>query len=134
MHAAIYRRSHGRIGARVGGLPVLLLTTTGRRSGRPRTTPVQYRRCGDQLLVVAAAGGSPRPPAWWFNLSAEPRVEVQLGDRSEAYVARTAEGDEREELWRFLVDGNRWLPGVEHKARRRLPVVVLAPDTVAGGR
>jgi hypothetical protein len=78
-HAWLYARSVGRLGGSVGGHRVLLLSTTGRRSGRERRTPVQYEQLDNELVVVAAGGGSPSPPAWWLNLEANPKVEIQLG-------------------------------------------------------
>lgn len=124
-HAWLYRRSHGRVGARVGNQDVLLLTTVGRRSGRRRTTPIQYQRLDGKLVVVAANGGYSRPPAWWLNLQAEPNVRVQLGAETSASRARTAGREERGALWPLLVENNGWLPKVELKAGRELPLVLL---------
>ena len=73
LHAWVYRRSGGRLLGRMGGQPVLLLRTTGRRSGRTRSTPVQYLADGDTFVVVAANSGAARPPAWYFNLCADVR-------------------------------------------------------------
>jgi deazaflavin-dependent oxidoreductase (nitroreductase family) len=109
----------------MGGQPVLLLTTTGRRSGRERTTPVQYAEAGDQLVIVASNGGAPTPPAWYLNLLADPHVHVQRGGERLSLRAREATGPERERLWARLTAANRWLGPAEERARRRLPVVVL---------
>jgi deazaflavin-dependent oxidoreductase (nitroreductase family) len=127
MHRTIYRATRGRVLGRMGPQPVLLLTTTGRRSGRPRTTPVQYLRSGDSLVLVAANGGSARPPAWYGNLRANDRVSVQLGAASFARRARVADGPERERLWTQLTAANRWLEKTQRRAGRALPVVVLDP-------
>ena len=125
-HAWLYWRSGGRLGGSVGGHRVLLLTTTGRRSGRERRTPVQYEQLGSELVVVAAGAGSPSPPAWWLNLEADPKVEVQVGaDRWDAY-AETAGPRRRAELWPALIAANPSLESAQAKAGRQLPVVVLS--------
>jgi deazaflavin-dependent oxidoreductase (nitroreductase family) len=125
-HAWLYSRLRGRLGGSVGGHRVLLLTTTGRRSGRERRTPVQYEALGNELVVVAAGGGSPSPPAWWLNLEADSEVEVQVGaDRWDAY-AETAGPRRRAELWPALIAANPSLESAQAKAGRQLPVVVLS--------
>ncbi len=137
LHAAVYRLSGGRVGARVAGQPVLLLETVGRRSGRRRTSPVQYLANGDGYVIVAANGGAPRPPAWWFNLDADPRARVTVGADTFAVRARTATGEERHALWQQLTAVNRHLERTATAAGRELPVVVLnrtsaGQDTVEG--
>ena len=127
LHAALYRLTRGRLLGGVGGQPVLLLETVGRRTGRARTTPVQYLADGATFVVVAANGGAPRPPAWWLNLCADPRAHVQVGTDSVGVGARTAAGEERADLWRRLTAANRYLDGAADKAGRELPVVVLTP-------
>jgi deazaflavin-dependent oxidoreductase (nitroreductase family) len=125
LHAWVYATSGGRVGARVGGHPVLLLTTTGRRTGRPRTTPVQYERFGHRVVVAAAAGGSPSEPAWCGNLRANADVVLQMGNRVVPGTARVAEASERAELWRAVCERNPALAGAERKAGREIPLVVL---------
>jgi len=125
LHAWVYRRSGGRLLSRMGGQGVLLLTTTGRRSGLPRTTPVGFVRDGDALVLVAAGRGAPRPPAWFANLRADPSVSVQIGAERRALWARVAEGEERARLWEVLTRANRWLERTRRRAGRELPVVVL---------
>ena len=126
-HCWLYRKTRGRVLGRLGGQPVLLLTTTGRRTNLARTTPVQFIRSGDSFIVVAANGGAPQPPAWHANLLSNPRARVQLRDRWVDVRARVAHGAERERLWRELTIANRRLSRTEQRARRRLPVVVLEP-------
>jgi F420H(2)-dependent quinone reductase len=126
-HAWLYRKTGGRVLSRLGGQPVLLLTTTGRRSNLARTTPVQFIRSGSRFVVVAANGGAPRPPAWHANLLANPEARAQVRDTRVDVRARVADGPERERLWRELTSANRWLSRTQQRARRRLPVVVLEP-------
>ncbi|HVR28796.1 MAG TPA: nitroreductase family deazaflavin-dependent oxidoreductase, partial [Thermoanaerobaculia bacterium] len=107
------------------GVPTLLLTTTGRRSGEPRLLPLIYGRDGDRYLVVASKGGAVDHPAWYENLVAQPQVEVQVGaDRFRAR-ARTANKDERPRLWRAMTriwpDYDRY----QANTRREIPVVVI---------
>src|SRR5437667_5858870 len=97
-HELWYRLSGGRIGGRLGHLPILLLTTTGRRSGRRLTTPLVYLPDGENLVIIASNGGSDRHPEWWLNLRAQPNTEVQVGPATRAVVASTAVEEERARL------------------------------------
>src|SRR4051812_24313571 len=102
-HNTLYRLSGGKVGGRFGKAPVLLLTTTGRKSGKKRTAPLLYLTQGDDLVLVASKGGAPEHPAWFVNLRATPDVEVQVGSRRERRRARVAEGEERSRLWDQLI-------------------------------
>jgi deazaflavin-dependent oxidoreductase (nitroreductase family) len=107
------------------GVPVLILTTTGRRSGEPRPTPLIYGRAGDDYLVVASKGGAPEPPAWYLNLSDEPEVQVQVkADRFKAR-ARTATADEKPGLWQTMAGIWPDYDAYQSKTDREIPVVVL---------
>jgi deazaflavin-dependent oxidoreductase (nitroreductase family) len=124
-HVDAYRETDGELGHDWRGTTTLLLTTTGRRSGEPRTLPLIYGRHGDDYLVVASKGGSDSPPDWYLNLTEHPEVEVQvLGERFEAR-ARTATPEEKPELWREMVD--RWpaYDDYQRKTSRDIAVVVL---------
>lgn len=127
-HVKRYRATNGAEGHDWRGTTVLLLSTTGRRTGVQRTTPLIYGPHGDHYVVVASKGGAPEDPSWFLNLSADPEVEVQVqGDRFTAH-ARAAGGEEREELWKMMA--GRW-PAYEdyqHKTDRQIPVVVLERD------
>ena len=107
------------------GVPTLLLTTRGRRSGKLRRTALIYGRDGDDYVVVGSNGGSPRHPAWYHNLEADPRVHVQVGGEKFDARARTATGEERERLWapmaRIWPDYDKY----QTKTDREIPVVVL---------
>jgi F420H(2)-dependent quinone reductase len=95
----VYRLSGGRIGGRVGKAPVLLLTTTGRKSGERRTAPVVYLADGENVVLIDTNAGNERLPAWSLNLKAKPEAEVEQGRRRRAVRGRIAEGEERAELW-----------------------------------
>jgi deazaflavin-dependent oxidoreductase (nitroreductase family) len=107
------------------GLPVLLLTTKGRKSGQPRTTALTYLPHGDDLVVIASVLGEPRHPAWWRNLEAQPEAEVQVGRERRRVRARRAEGAERAELWVALTRQAPDYDEYQSRTERRIPVVVL---------
>lgn len=100
LNVPLYRASGGRIGGKVGKGPVLLLTTTGRKSGEQRTAPVLYLEDDGRLSVINTNAGNTRVPAWSLNLDANPEAEVQVRNKKIAVRARAAEGEERAELWR----------------------------------
>jgi deazaflavin-dependent oxidoreductase (nitroreductase family) len=124
-HVKRYRATNGAEGHEWRGATVLLLTTTGRRSGEKRTTPLVYAKRDGDYVVVGSRGGAVHNPAWYLNLVAEPEVEVQvLADRFPAH-ARTASGEERSELWKTVTE--QWPAYNDYQAKtdRELPVVVL---------
>jgi deazaflavin-dependent oxidoreductase (nitroreductase family) len=121
----LYRRTGGAVAGTMFGVPLLLLTTTGRRSGRPWTVPVMYHPDGDRLVVVASNGGRDRHPAWWLNLRASGRATVQLRRDTFAVTASEAEGETRERLWPLVVDRYDGYAKYAEKTDRRIPVVVL---------
>lgn len=124
-HVKRYRETDGAEGHEWQGTTVLILTTTGRRSGEPRSTPLIYGRDGDNYVVVASKGGADEHPAWYVNLQNDPDVEVQvLGDRFRAR-ARDATDAEKPRLWESAVE--RWPAYADYQRRteRDIPVVVL---------
>jgi deazaflavin-dependent oxidoreductase (nitroreductase family) len=125
LHPLLYRWSGGRVGGRLMGLPVLLLTTTGRKTGRPRTTALMYLPRGDDFVVIASVLGEPRHPAWWRNLEAQPEASVQVGRGRHAVRARRAEGEERAELWIAVTEKVPDYDAYQSRTTRRIPVVVL---------
>jgi deazaflavin-dependent oxidoreductase (nitroreductase family) len=126
-HTAIYRLSGGRLLARVANMPVLLLTTTGRRTGSPRTVPLTYLEHGDDLVVIGSNGGERRPPQWWLNLQADPHAVVTIARRARPVVARETTPAERDELWPRVVGTNPGYAGYASRTTRRIPVVLLTP-------
>ncbi len=125
-HVRRYRETGGEVGhIWKEGSTILLLTTTGRKSGELRTTPLIYARDGDRYVIVASQGGAPDHPGWYKNLAKDPHVELQVLDEVFSANARTAEGDERERLWR---KANEVWPHYDEYAERtdrEIPVVVL---------
>ncbi len=126
IHTAIFRATGGRIGHSAGGIKNLLLTTTGRKSGEPRTVPLAYIEDGDRFVVVASNGGSDRPPAWWGNLRRRPDAVVELGGTTVPVVAREADEQERARLWPELKRVNPFYGQYEQITSRRIAVVVLS--------
>lgn len=100
LNVPLYRLSRGRLMSKVGKAPVLLLTSTGRRSGQQRTAPVLYLTDGDRLVVIGSNAGNVRTPAWSLNLQANPDAEVEIRGERRLVRARVAQGEERAELWR----------------------------------
>ena len=124
-HAKRYVETDGRDGHIWEGVTTLLLTTTGRRSGQSRTTPLIYGRAGDRYLVVASRGGAPTHPGWYENLVAQPVVQVQvIADRFSAR-ARPATAAEKPALWKTMTA--IWPPYDEYQKRtaREIPLVIL---------
>jgi deazaflavin-dependent oxidoreductase (nitroreductase family) len=116
-----YRATGGDTGGQAGGADrMLLLTTTGARSGQPRTAPMMYRRDGDRIVVYASNAGAPKAPAWYHNVVAHPDVTVEVGSDRFAASATVTEGDERERLWNLFP-----FPEHEQRAGRRIPVIAL---------
>ena len=129
VHRWRYRMSRSKWGQTFFGSPILLLTTTGRRTGQPRTWPLTYLPEGERLIVVASNGGQQNHPAWYLNLRANPQVSVQLGDQTQTMIAQTAEGEERARLWSRVVEEYPAYAGYQRKTDRRIPVIVLRPET-----
>ena len=128
VHQWLYENTDGRIGASLGGRPMLLLRTVGRRSGASRTAALLYVRDGNAYVVVASKGGAPRHPGWFHNLVANPDVEIQVGRERMSVHARVAEGAERARLWGRADEVNQGQYAVyQSRTTRPIPVVVLEP-------
>ena len=125
-HTTVYRLTKGKVGGRMRGAPVLLLTVRGRKSGKRRTTPLLYGQDGDNLVVIASKGGDPKHPAWYLNLR-DGEADVLLGPEHRHVRARDAEGEERERLWAQMVSLYAPYADYQQKTERRIPVVVLEP-------
>jgi deazaflavin-dependent oxidoreductase (nitroreductase family) len=124
-HRAIYRMTNGRLGSSLVGRPMLLLTTTGRKSGEARTTPLSYLRDGDDCIIVASNNGGDKHPAWWLNLEASPKAEIKVGSEEWAVEGVRAEGEAHARLWPMLIEYNPQYAGYKAKTSRDIPVVIL---------
>lgn len=134
LHVEAYRMTNGRVGGtwRVGsalrrGVPICLLTTRGRKTGRPRTLPLLYMRDGDRVVIVASQGGLPKHPMWYLNLRADPRVVVRIGPDVRRMRARTADADERAALWPRLLEVYADYDSYQSWTDREIPVVICEP-------
>lgn len=127
LNTPLYRLSRGRIGGKVGRAPVLLLTTTGRRSGQPRTAPIVYLADGANVVLINTNAGNAKIPAWSLNLEANPEAEVELGRKRIPVRARIAEGEERADLWRKHVDQFAGFDSYKQKLDRKPSIFVLEP-------
>jgi F420H(2)-dependent quinone reductase len=127
LNVPLYRASGGRIGGRLNRAPILLLTTTGRKSGEPRTAPVLYLRQGENLVVIGSNAGNAKTPAWSLNLQANADAEVEIGRKKRRVHARVAEGEERERLWRAMNDQYAGFDDYAERTGRDIKLFVLQP-------
>ena len=126
-HTFWYRVSGGAIGGSMGGAPIALLTTTGRKSGKKYTTPLQSIEDGDNIIFIASNAGHKVHPQWWLNLKANPDATVLIKRDERKMVAEAATGEERTRLWQKAVDQYAGYADYEKTADREIPVVVLKP-------
>jgi proline iminopeptidase len=125
-HIKRYRETGGEVGhIWKKGSKTLLLTTKGRKSGQPRTTPLIYENADDKYVIVASKGGAPKDPGWYENLTKDPEVELQVKDEVFPARAHTAEGEERERLWKLAAQQWPDYDEYQKKTDREIPVVVL---------
>jgi len=125
-HVRRYRETGGQVGHEWrNGSKILLLTTKGRNTGDPHTSPLIYENDGDRYVIVASKGGAPEHPGWYRNLSKNPDVELQVLDEVFPARARTAEGEERERLWKLAAQQWPAYDDYQQKTQREIPVVVL---------
>lgn len=123
-----YRVTGGRLGNKwIHGEPILLLTVTGRKSGRPLTYPLVFLADGEKKIVVASKGGMDKHPLWYLNLVANPDVQVQVGSETRSMRAHTADDAERAHYWPKIVALNRDFDDYQARTTRKIPVVVLTP-------
>lgn len=129
-HIAAYRESDGEVGYLWNGVPTLLLTTTGRKSGEPRTSALIFGTDGDDYLVVASMGGAPMHPQWYLNITASAEAEIQVKAEHIKVTARTASPEEKPRLWDIVRGVWPNYDAYQARTERDIPVVVLSP--VAG--
>lgn len=127
-HRTVFDLSHGKLAGKASGMPVVKLTTTGRKSGQRRTTMLTSPLIdGDNVVLVASYGGDDRDPSWFANLVANPDVEVVMSGSTKKMRARVAAGEERTALWEALTAEHANYAGYQRKTSRQIPVVVLEP-------
>jgi deazaflavin-dependent oxidoreductase (nitroreductase family) len=131
-HNRDYVESNGKKGHHWRGLDILLLTTTGRRSGNLRRTALIYGKDGDRYVIVASYGGKPEHPLWYLNLVADPQVTIQVGADVMTARAQTATAGERERLWKMMAAIFPTYEGYQGSTSREIPVVVLTPVASEG--
>jgi len=120
-----FRANGGKVSGQFAGAPLLLLTSTGRKSGRQVTNPLVYTTDGDRVVIMASKGGMPSNPDWFYNVQANPQVDVEIGQDSFRANARVAEGEERERLFRAHADFMPQFDEYQKNTARVIPVVVL---------
>ena len=126
-HVAAYRESDGEVGYWWNGVPTLLLTSTGRRTGQHRTSALIFGRNDDDYLIVASMGGAPKHPQWYLNLVAEPRARIQVQAEQIAVVARTASPEEKPDLWAIMRGLWPNYDAYQERTEREIPLVILSP-------
>ena len=122
-----FRANHGKVGGMWEGRPLLLLTTTGAKSGQSRTNPMMYQREGDRLFVFASKGGAPTNPDWYHNLLAHPEVTVEIGDQRYSATAKPITGAERDSIYDRWSQRYPQFREYQEKTSRVIPVIELTP-------
>ena len=120
-----FRANGGRVGGHFDGAPLLLLHHTGAKSGTERVNPVMYQQLGDDYAVFASKAGAPTHPDWYYNLTANPRTTIEVGNETVPVTARFAEGEERDRIWEAQKQAFPQFADYERRTTRTIPVVVL---------
>jgi deazaflavin-dependent oxidoreductase (nitroreductase family) len=120
-----FRANQGKVGGQMAGMPLLLLTTTGNKTGRTLTKPLAYSKDGDRIFVIASFAGSPHNPAWFCNLESNPVVTVEIGAERYQARARIANAEERERLFKLQADRMNIFYDYQKKTTRQIPVVIF---------
>jgi deazaflavin-dependent oxidoreductase (nitroreductase family) len=126
-HLFWYRLTGGFIGGKFGNVDILLLTTTGRKSGKSRTTPLLYMKDGENMVIVASNGGNANHPGWYHNIRANPDIEVEIGRDKQKIHAEVADAQERARLWPKLVQVYKQYEDYQRDTDREIPLVILKP-------
>jgi deazaflavin-dependent oxidoreductase (nitroreductase family) len=126
-HVRRYQETNGEVGYLWNGVPILLLTTKGRKTGEPRTTPLIFAADGDRYLIVASQGGAPKHPLWYLNLVETPEVEIQVRSKHLRATAHTANEDEKPRLWQLVTEAWPNYNVYQTRTDRVIPLVVLDP-------
>lgn len=123
----VVRLSKGRFGGRQQNLPVLILHTVGRKTGKSRQTPLLYLQDGERYVIVASRGGSDAPPAWWLNLKTTPRATIEINGSKQTVTARQATAEEKAAYWPRLTAGYSFYADYQARTTREIAVIVLTP-------
>ena len=129
IHSAIYRLTDGRIGSSIGKMPILILSTRGRRSGRVHKVPLAYLMEKDAYVVIASYRGQPRHPAWYLNLLDDPKAMVQVKGWKTSVTAQKADHEARQRLWTSLITRAPLYQVFQSRTKRQIPLVFLTPET-----
>ncbi len=128
LHRSVFTLTKGKVGGKIGGMPAVVLTTTGRKTGEKRqsmlTAPIVD---GDTVVLIASYGGGPKHPQWYLNLQADPNVLITRDGKTTNMVARTATPAERAELWPRVTAAYKGYAGYQEKTDREIPVVIFDP-------
>jgi F420H(2)-dependent quinone reductase len=127
-NVAVYRWSKGRLGGKMQDLPVLILHTVGRKTGKPRQSPVLYVQDGENYAIVGSRGGSDAPPAWWLNLQAKPEATIEIKGTKRPVSARIATTEEKDLYWPRLVAGYPFYNDYQARTAREIPVIVVSSN------
>lgn len=126
---SLYRLTNGRVGGSISGLNVLLLTTTGRKSGKQRTTPLGYFENDGNYVIIASNAGGEKNPSWFYNLKSNPRVTLRVKDKELTAIAEPASSEKRNQLWSQLVSLAPRYANYEQRTSRVIPMVILKPQS-----
>ena len=124
-HVFVYRYTKGKIGGKLGGNMILLLNTTGRKSGAKRTTPLVYLRDGDNYVIIASNGGADRHPSWYYNLQSQPNTVIEVMGQILTVTAEEVTGPKRDELWQRIVTNHQQFADYQAKTDRVIPLFTL---------
>ena len=127
-HLFLYRATRGLVGNRITGMPVMLLTTIGSRTGKARTIPITYVRSGDNYVLTASNGGSDKNPSWFINIQRNPEAYIRLGGKKMKAYAAMADGATRTLLWAQLISSAPWYANYQKRTKRQIPMVILRLD------
>lgn len=127
-HVALYRLSGGKVGGQAQHMPVLLLTTTGRKSGKPHTTALVYMPDGDDFVVVASNGGQAKLPNWWLNMRKSKQAQIEVERKRLRVSVQEANGEERQRLWSRIIAYRAGHEAYQERTPYPLPLVILHPE------
>jgi deazaflavin-dependent oxidoreductase (nitroreductase family) len=127
IHRTLYRVTKGKVGGAMGSMQLLLLTTTGRKTGKERTWPLAFFRDGENMIIVGSNGGQPRDPAWCYNLRSNPITTVQVGADTIKVRAEQANAEESERLWPLIIAQAANFAEYRKKTTREIPLMILHP-------